>query len=194
MAAPRLCSIPGCDKPHKARGWCTMHYTRWKSHGDPLKTLTAPTGEPERFYRDVVLAYDGNECLFWPFSKTPAGYGSMTNNGGSNIVSRRLCEEINGHPPTPKHDAAHSCGKGHMACVTKGHLSWKTHAENGADMVLHGSSPRGDRHGVAKLTEDQVREIRALKGRQRQRETAVRFGISGPTVSMIQAGRRWSWL
>lgn len=36
MAITRLCSIPGCDKPHVARGFCAKHYQRAKKHGDPL--------------------------------------------------------------------------------------------------------------------------------------------------------------
>lgn len=38
---PKRCSIHGCERAHEARGWCLMHYTRWKRHGDPgiaLKT------------------------------------------------------------------------------------------------------------------------------------------------------------
>lgn len=30
------CSIDGCGKPTKARGWCSTHYKRWTLHGDPL--------------------------------------------------------------------------------------------------------------------------------------------------------------
>jgi hypothetical protein len=29
------CKEPGCDQPHDSLGWCTMHYTRWRRHGDP---------------------------------------------------------------------------------------------------------------------------------------------------------------
>jgi hypothetical protein len=34
--AERTCSIEGCKQPVKGRGWCGMHYARWKRHGDPL--------------------------------------------------------------------------------------------------------------------------------------------------------------
>jgi 5-methylcytosine-specific restriction endonuclease McrA len=29
------CSIAGCERPVRARGWCAAHYTRWLAHGDP---------------------------------------------------------------------------------------------------------------------------------------------------------------
>lgn len=37
----RTCSVAGCDRDVAARGWCTLHYGRWKKHGDPLVTKTA---------------------------------------------------------------------------------------------------------------------------------------------------------
>lgn len=30
-----VCSIEGCDKSRVARGLCPMHWTRWRTHGDP---------------------------------------------------------------------------------------------------------------------------------------------------------------
>lgn len=35
QAALRLCSISGCDKPHKSNSYCQMHNARFKRHGDP---------------------------------------------------------------------------------------------------------------------------------------------------------------
>lgn len=29
------CEIEDCEKPRRKRGWCEMHYSRFKAHGDP---------------------------------------------------------------------------------------------------------------------------------------------------------------
>jgi hypothetical protein len=34
--AKRVCSVEGCEKAVNSRGWCSMHYYRWRKHGDPL--------------------------------------------------------------------------------------------------------------------------------------------------------------
>ena len=35
----RLCSLPDCDRPHKAKGYCPTHYKRFLEHGDPLADM-----------------------------------------------------------------------------------------------------------------------------------------------------------
>lgn len=188
----RVCSVEGCGNPYWGCGYCSKHYQRWRRNGDPLAGRT-PEGEPQRFYEEVVLAYEGNDCLRWPYS-TIEGYGTLQNAGHSALVSRRVCEEIYGPPPTPEHQAAHSCGKGHEGCVTKAHLSWKTRRENEEDKLIHGTLVRGERHFWAKITEAQAREILSLKGKMLQREIAERFGISRPAVGMIHRGKNWAYL
>ncbi len=39
-----ICSIEGCKKEVKTRGWCRKHYKRWYTHGDP--TVVLPKGRP----------------------------------------------------------------------------------------------------------------------------------------------------
>lgn len=34
--AKRTCNIEGCTDTVAGRGWCSMHYQRWKNNGDPL--------------------------------------------------------------------------------------------------------------------------------------------------------------
>jgi len=34
-----ICSLGGCDKKYWAKGFCKMHHSRWRAHGDPEKTM-----------------------------------------------------------------------------------------------------------------------------------------------------------
>lgn len=109
-------------------------------------------------------------------------------------VHRMVCEEVNGPPPGDDFDAAHSCGKGHLGCLTKRHLSWKTRSENFADKEEHGTVVRGEAVHNAKLTEDKVRAIRALRGKKTQKQIAAMFGITHSWVSMIHRRLAWAWM
>jgi hypothetical protein len=139
------CSIAGCDRPAiNIRGWCKRHYLRWWRHGDPLKrTRFNNDGEADAYFRDVVMAYEGDDCIRWPFQNTRP---MLRRNGKHSFVSRLVCIEHRGPPPSPVHQAAHSCKNGDF-CITKAHLSWKTPKENSADKNIHGTMARGERHG-----------------------------------------------
>lgn len=169
MADKSVCKIEGCGKP-------------------------AISGEAQRYFHEIVLGYEGDECLPWPFARHTWGYGLIWADGKTLCVHTLVCEQKCGPRPTPEHQAAHSCGKGHFGCVTKRHLSWKTRAENMADKLIHGTHNRGERQGRSKLTEAQVIEIRALRGVKKQREIAEQFAISLAHVCAVQTGRAWPWL
>lgn len=182
------CQIPDCGNKHFGRGWCEKHYRRWYTKGDPNKTLRAAKGEPEQYLHEVVFAYEGDDCMPWPFAKTSRGYGNLFLDGRNNVVPRLVCEYVNGPPPTPVHEAAHSCGKGHEGCVTKRHLSWKTPKENQGDRAAHGTAVSGEKHGNAKLTDEQVRRIRTLGGKETHKDIACRFNVSRPYITRILNG------
>lgn len=46
MSAPS-CHVDGCAKPVKSRGWCQMHYFRWRRHGDPNALMIEPWTDEE---------------------------------------------------------------------------------------------------------------------------------------------------
>jgi hypothetical protein len=195
MANSRLCSIEDCGKLHFAKTFCSRHYRRFHNHGDPLLTKIRADGKIKKFYKDVVLPYEGDECIIWPFSRNENGYGIWKNpKGGTAIVSRSLCEEIHGPPEMETYQAAHSCGNGKQGCVTKRHIFWKTKSENEREKLEHGTHNRGERHGRSKLTEAQVREILSLKDVELKTVTAQRFGVSDANISAIHSGKRWGWL
>ena len=72
-------------------------------------------------------------------------------------------------------------------------LSWATPKENQGDRVVHGTHCRGSRCYAAKLTEDQVRQIRAeyAAGGISQRLLARKFGISQGPLSAIVLRKSW---
>lgn len=189
MAAKRLCSVEGCGKPFNAKGYCGAHYRRLRLYGDPLAGKT-PHGAPMAFIRQVIES-DPEECTPWPFNRNAGGYALVSYDGKLSTAGRAICTEIHGPAPTPDHEAAHSCGKGHEGCITPRHLSWKTRKENQGDRVGHGTHIFGEAVSGAKLTDDKVREIIRLKGHFTQAEIADRFGVCFQTVSLIHLGKIW---
>ena len=186
------CSIEGCGKKSFAFSLCAAHDYRRRKHGSPLAGGT-PAGAPEGYLKNVVLQYLGDECLIWPYAKDKNGYAIINGYGPSRLVSRISCEEENG-PPQPNDEAAHLCGKGHQGCVSRKHLSWKSSKENAADRTSHGTEVRGHDVPCSKLTEDDVRIIRSLRGTKPQREIGRDFNVNPSVISRIFSKEIWGWL
>lgn len=187
----KKCAVENCAEPVRAKGLCCKHHHRWRRHGDPLGGV-AFQGQA-LLWLEEHKTFDGTDCLLWPFGKLPLGYGAVYKDGKNLMAHRVMCEYRNGPPPTPKHQAAHNCGKGHLGCVNPTHVSWKTCTDNHADKIIHGTSVRGERNCNAKLTRENVRAIRSTKGYS-QDELGRRYGVSGSVVSSIKRGVTWAWL
>jgi hypothetical protein len=97
-----------------------------------------------------------------------------------------VCETFHGPRPAGA-QAAHT--NGHKTDCRAVNLSWKTPAENEADKVEHDTRAWGDRHGMHKLTEDEVRTIRA--SREQSITLARRHGVTTVTIRAIRARRTW---
>lgn len=189
------CQVDGCSKPHSSRGYCGAHYRKFMRYGDALGgKMGTEHGVPLRFIEEVVRPWDRDDCLLWPYSTSDSGYAIVWLDGRMQRVTRILCEERDGPPPSPNHEAAHSCGKGGRGCVNLKHLRWASPSENQMDRAVHGTSNRGERHGLAKVSREQVLEIRKLAKTCSYREIATRFSLSPSTVGGIARGTSWSWL
>jgi hypothetical protein len=136
--------------------------------------------------------YTGDDCLVWPFSKTPSGYGQIKISGKSTLASHAMCIAAHGPAPKAGMQAAHSCGNGHLGCVNPRHLRWATRKENMADAKQHGTWAHGEKQGGSKLTREQVEAIRTSA--ETHQALADRHGIARQTVTKIKAGKLWAWL
>lgn len=186
----KSCAVDGCEKVVKVTGLCWMHYMRKRRNGD-FEVRKADDGAPMA----LVLAsvnYNGDDCLIWPYAKNN-GYGVLEVEKGRNMHAHRyICILRHGPPPFEEAHAAHNCGKGKDGCFAPNHVRWATKAENEADKFIHGTTPRGERHGLSKLTTEQVLAI--VADARSQYEIANDYGCTQTTVSNIKRGVSWGWL
>jgi len=132
-----------------------------------------------------------DDCVLWPYGKNAYGYGRLgTPFGGTRGAHRVACMLAHGDPPVG-HDAAHSCRS--RACVNPRHLRWATRKENMRDKVRDGTNPTGERHGGAKLDEQDVIDIRSrVRAGEVQSALAAEFGVSRATVCLLVSGKNWA--
>lgn len=187
----RMCSILGCEKRHYGGSFCQMHYARNRRNGNPLVSKKRPNGTTKKWLTEVALTWDSEVCLIYPHGIGSHGYGEANIDGRKVCAHVFICEEKHGPKPTPDHEVAHSC-RTNKACVNWRHVRWATRIENMRDKFAHGTINRGEAHGLAMLSRDDVLAIRSATGRQI--DIGDQFGVSQQTVSDIKNRRRWAWL
>jgi 5-methylcytosine-specific restriction endonuclease McrA len=87
----RLCSINGCERPLSARGWCSAHYWRWRTSGDPGPAQT-------RRYRTEGCSVDGCQAPHFvkgmckPHYRAVEKHGTPTPRRRGQVAGRlRIC-------------------------------------------------------------------------------------------------------
>lgn len=131
------CTVEGCPKKQAAKGLCGRHYMLKKRNGSPLIQVQSTAGTLMKWLKEVAMAYMGDECLKFPFPVPHHGYGQIKIGPRHYGVHRLVCEWVHGPPPSEDMEATHSCGNGHLSCVTRNHLRWKTPKENSAERFEH---------------------------------------------------------
>lgn len=180
-----VCTVEGCDRSHRCRGFCAIHYDHWKRRNDVRKR--ASPGVLQNFI-DAAVSSNTDECIVWPL-RTEDWYLLIYRDGRHTSASNWVCRQAHGEPPTPLHEACHSCN--HPPCINPNHLRWGTGKENQADRVAHGTDCRGEKNPRAKLTTDQVLFIKANPDAT-AKELAELLSVKIATVYKVRQRKNWA--
>lgn len=184
------CSIEYCSFPVFATGLCSRHYQAKRKYGNPefVKqkqyhglTLT------ERFFKYVKKT---DTCWEWVGSKCKNGYGRL-NVKGIPVLASRISFQVHFGSIPPGMNVCHKCD--YPACVNPDHLFLGTQQDNVDDMKAKGRERHrclsGEQHAMSKLTEDDVRAIRASN--ETGPELSRRFNISTSVIYDIRNRKLW---
>jgi DNA-binding CsgD family transcriptional regulator len=191
------CKVEGCGRLVWAAGYCSKHYNRLRTKGTLEDGPRARAPLAERLWKKIRKG-GPDEC--WPFvgKDCTSGYGFIGLGGrdkGKGLVHRVVWELTYG--PIPKGAGHHGMVVMHKCdnslCCNPSHLRLGKQSDNVKDMDSKGrrinAQLAGEKHHNSKLTERDVRAIRAASGTNV--EIARRFGITRQNVRYIRTGVAW---
>lgn len=128
-------------------------------------------------------------CWLWEASLRPNGYGrfGMGGAGNTEYAHRASWRLYRGEIPTGM-CVLHRCDN--PACVNPDHLFLGTQGDNSQDKWAKGRGVKGEKASWSKLTEEDVRAIRADKRSLAQ--VAADFDISFQNVGLIKQRKTWA--
>jgi hypothetical protein len=127
------------------------------------------------------------ECWLWLAGKNRVGYGWFTI-GRKNKLAHRIAWAIANSRDPGRLVVMHTCDN--PPCCNPAHLRLGTIQENVADMVAKGRALQGTRSPYAKLTAEQVIEIRKAKASYRAQ--AAQYGVGMTTIKGVRTGRTYT--
>jgi len=147
------------------------------------------------------------ECWLWTRAKTSAGYGQARWQNKTCYTHRLAWTFAHGSIPAGMH-VLHNCPDGdNPSCFNPAHLWLGTNNDNIQDKVRKGRTPKGAQTGPclhpermkrgeqrrdSKLTDEAVREIRAVWGVMASGcQLARDFGVNQMTIWSIVNRRSW---
>lgn len=132
-----------------------------------------------------------NGCLIWTAGKNrEGGYGLFSINGVM-LCAHRVAWTLFRGPIPEGMKVLHKCDT--PACVEPDCLFLGTLSDNTQDMLSKGRNRPtvGERNRHAKLTAENIRDMRAMKGKATLDKIAGMFGVSAGHVGRILRGERW---
>lgn len=135
----------------------------------------------------------------WNFTgkKAEGGHGYFSHRKQTYFAHRVAYEQATGHVLTETEVVRHKCDN--PACCNPLHLETGTQVDNNLDMLSRGRNPKGATHGMATITETQVREIRWLYAtaggvRGAIKAIATRMKLNKQLVAYVTQRNSWAEL
>jgi hypothetical protein len=139
-----------------------------------------------------VLRIPEAGCWVWMGSSQVRGYGEIISNNRKHLAHRASYEAFVGKIPKGMY-VCHACDN--VACVNPNHLFLGTQKQNLQDMASKGRSTRGVKNPMAKLTEEQVKEIKqGFAEGKTDMELAKQFNMSRQGINGIRKEKLWSYV
>ena len=154
----------------------------------PKALETLPHYVERRFWRHVERI-PFHSCWEWmgaTRTQQSDSYGDMRIDGKKVLAHRVAYVLFNGPIPTEM-CVCHRCDN--PLCVNPTHLFLGSKGENNQDRARKNRSAVGEACGAAKLTWEQVTEIRASA--ESGPRLAERFGVSSTTIYGVRNGNHW---
>ena len=87
------CTVEGCDRPKRARGWCSKHWQRWRRNGHPTAT---PPRKPrsDAAGHGTRRMYDDHGCRCLPCAVANSRYYQQWKNGPTRVPVDQVVEHI----------------------------------------------------------------------------------------------------
>lgn len=128
-------------------------------------------------------------CWLWTGALNKGGYAHSYVGAKCHLMHRVSFELHRGAIPDGML-VCHRCDT--RSCVNPGHLFIGTPADNTTDCVNKGRQSKGASRWNAKLTAEQVQEIRRLDASMTRTAIAKKFRISRPVVQKVCDRKSWS--
>lgn len=126
-------------------------------------------------------------CWVWKGKPDSRGYGQVLRAKVACKSAHRLSWTLHFGRPPKGIMVCHKCDN--PPCVNPDHLFLGTGRDNSVDAMLKDRVAHGERHGMAKLTEKSVLEIRGSS--LSQVRLAQKYGVSKALIYYIQKGIAW---
>ena len=188
-----ICSVEGCGRKHAGGGYCLAHWRRNRDGLDTTAPIVSKLVTDDLLMRLRTYAPVGapDECWEWTRARNK-NYGAMSVHGSRIRQAHVVAWELHHGRELPAGMVIrHKCDN--PPCTNPAHLELGTHGDNVNDKVTRGRQDRGSKHGLAKLSESDIVEIRTLYavGGLRQKDIAARFGTTQSNISFIVRGIAW---